>query len=127
MHDERWTGRLVIFLRVMAVLSMAKGLYHWALVSGVDRARGWLRVPADAVADGDGVFRGDRSGRGGRALARRGLGRGGLAHRLRVDGGGRGVLPAGLWRAADRSSAIEGVLLFTYLALAIQSAREHPN
>jgi len=31
-HDERWTGRLVIFLRVMAVLSMAKGLYHWALV-----------------------------------------------------------------------------------------------
>ena len=37
-HDERWTGRLVIFLRVMAVLSMAKGLYHWAIVSGVDRA-----------------------------------------------------------------------------------------
>jgi hypothetical protein len=23
--------------------------------------------------------------------------------------------------------AVEGVLLFTYLALAIQSAREHPN
>ena len=25
-RDERWTGRLVIFLRVMAVLSMTKGL-----------------------------------------------------------------------------------------------------
>ena len=32
-HEARWTGRLVLFLRVMAVLSMAKGLYHWALVS----------------------------------------------------------------------------------------------
>ena len=29
-----WTGRLVIFLRVMAVLSMAKGLYHWAEITG---------------------------------------------------------------------------------------------
>ena len=34
-HEARWTGRLVIFLRVMAVFSMAKGLYHWAIVSGV--------------------------------------------------------------------------------------------
>src|SRR4051812_47505649 len=34
-HDARWTGRLLIFLRVMAVLSMAKGLYHWAIVAGV--------------------------------------------------------------------------------------------
>jgi hypothetical protein len=29
-----WTRRLVIFLRVMAVLSVAKGLYHWAQVTG---------------------------------------------------------------------------------------------
>ena len=41
-HDERWTGRLVIFLRVMAVLSMAKGLYHWAIVSGVIGPAGWV-------------------------------------------------------------------------------------
>ena len=33
-HEARWTGRLVVFLRVMAVLSMAKGLYHWAIVCG---------------------------------------------------------------------------------------------
>ncbi len=33
--DENvWTRRLVVFLRVMAILSMAKGLYHWAEVTG---------------------------------------------------------------------------------------------
>jgi hypothetical protein len=30
-----WTGRLMTFLRVMAVLSMTKGLYHWAVVTGI--------------------------------------------------------------------------------------------
>jgi hypothetical protein len=32
--DNAWTRRLVIFLRVMAVLSVIKGLYHWAQVTG---------------------------------------------------------------------------------------------
>ena len=32
--DNAWTRRLVLFLRVMAVLSIAKGLYHWAQVTG---------------------------------------------------------------------------------------------
>jgi hypothetical protein len=32
--ENRWTRRLVIFLRVMAVLSVGKGLYHWAEVTG---------------------------------------------------------------------------------------------
>src|ERR1700682_2707620 len=33
--DENvWTRRLVIFLRLMAVLSVVKGLYHWAQVTG---------------------------------------------------------------------------------------------
>lgn len=33
--DENiWTRRLVLFLRVMAMLSIAKGLYHWAQVTG---------------------------------------------------------------------------------------------
>ena len=31
----RWTQRLVIFLRVMAAISMLKGLYHWAQVCGI--------------------------------------------------------------------------------------------
>jgi uncharacterized protein DUF6163 len=30
-----WTGRLVLFLRIMAGVSMLKGLYHWSLVLGV--------------------------------------------------------------------------------------------
>jgi hypothetical protein len=29
-----WTRRLVLFLRVMALLSIVKGLYHWAQVTG---------------------------------------------------------------------------------------------
>jgi Family of unknown function (DUF6163) len=32
--DNAWTRRLVLFLRVMAVLAVAKGLYHWAQVTG---------------------------------------------------------------------------------------------
>lgn len=31
----RWTGRLILFLRVMAGVSMLKGLYHWARVCGI--------------------------------------------------------------------------------------------
>jgi hypothetical protein len=32
--ENAWTRRLVIFLRLMAVLSVVKGLYHWAQVTG---------------------------------------------------------------------------------------------
>lgn len=32
--DGVWTRRLVIFLRVMAVFAICKGLYHWAQVTG---------------------------------------------------------------------------------------------
>jgi hypothetical protein len=31
----RWTRRFVLFLRVMAGLSMLKGLYHWSRVVGI--------------------------------------------------------------------------------------------
>jgi fatty acid desaturase len=31
----RWTRRLVLFLRVMAAVSMLKGLYHWSRVCGI--------------------------------------------------------------------------------------------
>ena len=31
----RWTWRLVLFLRVMAGVSMVKGLYHWTWVLGI--------------------------------------------------------------------------------------------
>ena len=32
--DNVWTRRLVFFLRIMAVVSVVKGLYHWAQVTG---------------------------------------------------------------------------------------------
>jgi hypothetical protein len=32
--DNVWTRRLVLFLRIMAVISVIKGLYHWAQVTG---------------------------------------------------------------------------------------------
>ncbi len=31
----RWTRRLVLFLRMMAAVSMIKGLYHWSRVCGI--------------------------------------------------------------------------------------------
>jgi hypothetical protein len=31
----RWTRRLVLFLRIMAGVSMLKGLYHWSEVCGI--------------------------------------------------------------------------------------------
>jgi hypothetical protein len=34
-RTHRWTERLVLFLRVMAALSMLKGLWHWAEVTGI--------------------------------------------------------------------------------------------
>jgi hypothetical protein len=33
-RDAGWTGRLVLYLRLMAALSLLKGLYHWAAVCG---------------------------------------------------------------------------------------------
>src|SRR3954453_12441459 len=32
--DNVWTRRLVLFLRGMAMVSIMKGLYHWAQVTG---------------------------------------------------------------------------------------------
>ncbi len=32
--ESLWTRRLVLFLRVMAILSLAAGLYHWARLTG---------------------------------------------------------------------------------------------
>ena len=126
-HDEtRWTKRLVFFLRVMAVLSMTKGLYHWAIVCGVIGAgEGFEYQPLPwqtatvffAVID---------------LIAAIGLW-------LAAAWG------AVVWLTASVSMAavevffpqvyggrwvvvvIVGALLFSYLFLAIQSAREHPN
>lgn len=44
-NENLWTERLVLFLRVMAGLSLLKGLYHWAVVCGIiDGAPGGFEV-----------------------------------------------------------------------------------
>jgi len=35
LRDNGWTGRLVLYLRAMACVSMIQGLYHWAAVCGL--------------------------------------------------------------------------------------------
>ena len=34
-HPQRWTVWLIFFLRFLAVLSLLKGMYHWAIVLGI--------------------------------------------------------------------------------------------
>jgi hypothetical protein len=38
--SQRWSYWLVVFLRVMAAASLIKGLYHWAVVCGIDAPKG---------------------------------------------------------------------------------------
>jgi hypothetical protein len=35
LRDNGWTGRLVLYLRAMACVSMFQGLYYWAEVCGI--------------------------------------------------------------------------------------------
>ena len=128
--DERgalgkWTGQLIVYLRVVAGLSMTKGLYHWAVICGfVGSSEGFAAQPLPwqtatvffAVIDL--------------------------------------VAAVGLWLAAPWGAVVwltaavsmvvvnisfpqvygqqmlivmmEGALIAAYLFLAIQSAREHP-
>ena len=124
--EGRWTAYLVLFLRVMAGLSMLKGLYHWAVVCGIaGPADGFEYQPMPwqtatvffAVID---------------LVAAVGLW-------LAAAWGAVVWLTAVVSMAAvevffpqvygGRLSVVvvEGLLLFGYLFLAIQSAREHPQ
>lgn len=40
MQPGRWTTWLIWFLRAMAVVSLIKGLYHWALLCGIGDSAG---------------------------------------------------------------------------------------
>ena len=125
-RDARWTRRLVVFLRVMAVLSMAKGLYHWAIVCGIGGPPDGFEYSPTPWQTATVFF-------------------------AVIDL----VAAVGLWLAAAWGAVVwltacvsmaavevffpqvyggrllvvaaEGLLLFSYLFLAIQSAREHPN
>ena len=124
--DGRWTKMLVVFLRIMAVLSLLKGLYHWAVVCGIatsdipfeEHTMPWQATTVFfAVID---------------LVAAVGLW-------LIAAWGAVVWLTAAVSMAAvevffpqvygGRISimVIEGVLLVCYLVLAIYSAREHPQ
>ena len=53
LSQQRWSARLVHFLRAMAGLSLIKGLYHWAVVCGffgsADGAFADARTPYQAA------------------------------------------------------------------------------
>ena len=34
-EGKPWSYRLIVFLRVMAAISLCKGLYHWAIICGI--------------------------------------------------------------------------------------------
>jgi hypothetical protein len=125
-NQGRWTFRLVIFLRVMAVLSMMKGLYHWAVVCGMTGLEGGFEAQPLPWQTATVFF-------------------------AVIDL----VAAVGLWLAAAWGAVVwltacvsmaavevifpqvyggrlpvvifEAVLLCGYLFLAIQSAREHPQ
>jgi hypothetical protein len=130
--DERrpggsWTDRLVLFLRVMAGVSMLKGLYHWAAVCGfIDTRQGGFLAHATQWQTATVFF-------------------------AVIDL----VAAVGLWLAAPWGAvvwltsavsmavidlffqqvygpqpiivALEGLVIAAYLFLAIQAAREHPQ
>jgi len=121
-----WTERLLLFLRIMAGLSMLKGLYHWAAVCGIVGPADGFEVQPLPWQVGTVFF-------------------------AVIDL----VAAVGLWLAAAWGAVvwltaavsmaavevlfpqvfggnmivviIEGALLCIYLFLAIQSAREHPQ
>ena len=123
----RWTRWLVLFLRAMAVISMAKGLYHWSVVLGIgegpDSTFSTQSVPWQTATVYFAII--DLVAAVGLWLA--------------------AVWGAVVWLTAGVSMAavevffpqiyggsllvvvIEMILLCCYLVLALQSAREHPH
>jgi hypothetical protein len=125
-REGRWTSRLVLFLRVMAGVSMVKGLYHWAVVVGMTGLDGGFEAQPLPWQTATVFF-------------------------AVIDL----VAAVGLWLAAAWGAVVwltacismaavevifpqvyggrmgvvifESLLLFGYLFLAIQSAREHPQ
>jgi hypothetical protein len=125
-YAAHWTQRLLAFLRAMAVLSIAKGLYHWAVVcgfAGPEEGFEAQTIPWQTATVFFAVID---------LVAAVGLW-------LAAAWGAVVWLTAAVSMAAVEIFfpqvyggrmpvvAIEGVLLFIYLFLAIQSAREHPN
>jgi hypothetical protein len=48
LRNAAWSDRLVLFLRIMAIASIVKGLYHWAAVCGFTGEEGGFEAHAQA-------------------------------------------------------------------------------
>jgi hypothetical protein len=48
LRNAAWSDRLVLFLRIMAIASILKGLYHWAAVCGFIGEEGGFEAHAQA-------------------------------------------------------------------------------
>jgi hypothetical protein len=97
-EDKRWASWLVLFLRVMAVASIVKGLYHWAVICGINAPfpSGFDSYsPPYQVAT---VFFAVIDPASESGLARGAMGRRGVAHVRHFDGRGGGLIPPNLWR-----------------------------
>jgi enoyl-CoA hydratase/carnithine racemase len=123
-----WTRRLVLFLRIMATVSLIKGLHHWSLVLGIGDGDGSTFEQAGTPWQAATVFFAviDLVAAVGIWLA---AAWGGVVwlHRRDLDGGNRAVLPAGLWRGGCGSRFPEFIAIAIYIALALLAGRERPD
>jgi hypothetical protein len=123
----RWTWRLVLFLRVMAGVSMLKGLYHWSRVCGIGVGESELFAYQSVAWQVATVFFAviDLVAAVGLWLAAAWgavIWLMSVASMLAVEIFFPQVFGAGLL-----TGLVEGALLAIYLLLALKSAREHPQ
>jgi uncharacterized membrane protein (DUF2068 family) len=123
----RWTRRLIFFLRVMAAVSMVKGLYHWARVCGIgvdeselftSQAVAWqvatiFFAVIDLVA-AVGLWLAAAWGAVIWLMS--------VASMLVVE-----IFFPQVFGAGMLTGVLEGALLIIYLVLALKSAQEHPQ
>ena len=122
----RWTRRLVLFLRLMAAVSMLKGLYHWTRVCGIGVGSGELFEYQSTAWQAATVFFAviDLVAAVGLWLAAAWgavIWLMSVASMLAVEIFFPQVFGAGLF-----TGLAEGALLAIYLWLALKSAKEHP-
>ena len=118
----------MLFLRVMAGVSMLKGLYHWARVCGIGVGPNELFAYQSIAWQTATVFFAviDLVAAVGLWLA---AAWGAVIWLTvgRLHAGGGNIFPAGVRRRLRGRRSLEGALLAIYLWLALKSAQEHPK
>ena len=119
-----WSDALVWFMRAIAWLWVAKGLFNWGLVLGAFAPLRRLRRAVALAAGLDRFLRRGRSARGCRPVARRALGRRAVAS-VRVDRDRfAGARRARRGRAARSASGSNVVLVALYFFLTWRAGQE---